>query len=179
MIKVIAGRLKNSNLITLDNEDTRPTRSRVKEAIFSHIFEVKQNAIVLDLFSGSGSLAIEAYSRGASEIYLNDINFKAYQIIKTNLNNLKCKNCFVSNLDYQSCLESLKKLKFDYIFLDPPYHLNCVNNILNFIYLNKMLNKDGIVIVETDLKYQINSDFILYKEKEYGITKISYLRGEE
>lgn len=176
MIKICGGKYRNSNLFTLENKNTRPTKTRIKEAIFNHFYEIKTNSVVLDLFAGSGSLGLEAYSRGANEIYFNDLNYDAFKIIKKNIDKLQCKNCYLDNLDYYTYLEKINNLKFDYIFLDPPYSLKVINEILHFIYENKMLNINGIIVVESDINYIIKSKFNIYKEKKYGVVKITYLK---
>lgn len=178
-MRVIAGIYKRSNLYTLDGNDTRPTRDMVKEALFSSI-DINENTSFLDLFSGSGSIGIEAISRGSKEVIFNDLNPEAVEIIKKNLNKFN-ENRIVYNLDYLRCLEKcvLNNNIFDYIYIDPPYDFNHYEDIISFISNNSLLKGSGRIIVETkkdkDLKEEIE-DLILYKVKKYGITKLNYYR---
>ena len=133
----------------------------------------------LDLFGGSGSIGIEAYSRGANPVYINDKNKEAYKIILENLKSLSITDIKIFNLDYLNMLSLLKdrNIKFDIIFLDPPYKMEIngefINNILSF----DILEKNGIIIAETD--YDLSPILIeKYNVKilKYGRSKINILR---
>jgi len=181
MLRVIAGKYKRSNLNTLEGDDiTRPTRDMVKEALFSSI-NLYEDDYFLDLFSGSGAIGIEALSRGVNNVYFNDVNKEAYKIIKSNLAKLK-EDRMVYNLDYKDCLNKLKDIKFDYIYIDPPYKFNEYENIFSIVKCNAVLNDKGIMIVEvrkdTDLLEEYEG-IKLYKEKRYGINKLLYYRQGE
>ena len=123
-MRVISGTARGKKLNSLAGLETRPTLDRVKEALFNILqFNIKE-ASVLDLFSGSGALAIEALSRGAKQAVVCDNSNKAIKIIKENLEATRLiEKTEIINKDY---IEALKKLnkeskKFDIIFLDPPY----------------------------------------------------------
>ena len=118
-MKVISGIYKGRNLNGFDIDGTRPTMDRVKESLFGTIQNNIPDSTVLDLFSGSGNLGIEALSEGASYAYFCDHNFKAYKTIKSNLDMIGISNAKVFNLDYLKCLEELFKenIQFDIIFL--------------------------------------------------------------
>ena len=172
-MKVISGILKGRNIIGYNIEGTRPTMDRVKESIFSMIQDRVKESIVLDLFSGSGNYGIEAISNGANLVYFNDKNKECVKIIKRNLENFNVINkSIILNLDYIKCLDYFdkKNIKFDLVFLDPPYKLDCINNILKYLIKNKLLNVNGYVIVELtnnnlEDKYE---NLIKIKEKHYG-----------
>ena len=177
-MRVIAGKYKKTPIKTLEGEDiTRPTRDMVKEALFSSI-EIYSDTSFLDLFSGSGSIGIEALSRGAQKVVFNDLNKDAVKVIRTNLDKVH-ENREVYNLDYQECLAKLKGESFDYIYCDPPYNFKAYEDI--FFYVNRygILNRKGIMIMEvkkdTDLKDEY-LDMHKYKEKRYGISKLLYYR---
>ena len=180
-MRVIAGKYKKTPIKTLEGEDiTRPTRDMVKEALFSSI-QIYSDTKFLDLFSGSGSIGIEALSRGAENVVFNDINKSAVNIIKTNLEKVK-EDRVVMNLDYQKCIENLDGNKFDYIYCDPPYKFQAYEDL--FFYINKynLLDKKGIMIVETRKDVDLKEEYLgirLYKEKKYGISKLLYYRKEE
>ena len=176
-MRIIAGKYKRTKLDTLAGEDiTRPTKDMVKEALFSTI-HIYSDTAFLDLFAGSGSIGIEALSRGSNNVVFNDVNKDACRIIRSNLNKIK-QDCKVYNLDYQDCLNNLKQ-QFDYIYIDPPYDLNRYDNIFDLIIKNDLLSKDGIVIVEARKENELLDRYIdlsLYKEKRYGITKLLYYK---
>ena len=172
-MRVISGKYKGKNLIGFDIDGTRPTMDRVKESLFASIQNKIKNSVVLDLFAGSGSLGIEALSNGASEIYFIDNNIELINIIKKNTKDIN-DNIHIMKSDYKNALEILKNsnIKFDIIFLDPPYKLNLINDCLNKIIEYNLLNKDGIIVCEYETEIIENSSLKLLKEKKYGSKKI-------
>lgn len=180
-MRVIAGKYKRTPIATLEGEDiTRPTRDMVKEALFSSI-QIDEDTVFLDLFSGSGAIGIEALSRGAKDVVFNDINKKAYGIIKTNLDKVK-ENRKLFNLDYGQCIANLEGYKFDYIYCDPPYKFIDYSDLFFMVNKYNLLNKKGIMILEVRKDTDLNEDYLgikLYKEKRYGINKLLYYRKEE
>ena len=172
-MRVISGKYKGKNLIGFNIDGTRPTMDRVKESLFGIIQNYIKDSIVLDLFAGSGSLGIEALSNGANECYFFDNNIELINIIKKNVSNMSEK-IHIMKSDYKNALEILKNsnIKFDIIFLDPPYKFNLINDCLNKIYEYNLLNKDGIIVCEYESE-DINTDnFELIKEKNYGSKNI-------
>lgn len=150
-MRVISGSARGTNLETLDGNNTRPTLDRVKEALFNIIQNYVRDSIVLDLFSGSGALGIEALSRGAKHAIMCDKSNDAIKIINKNLikTHLEEKSTVIKN-DYKNALNSLTNKKFDIIFIDPPYAADiAVDSIKNIIELD-LLSDDGIIILETD-----------------------------
>lgn len=170
-MRVISGLYKGRNLKGFDIDGTRPTMDRVKESIFSSIQNYLDEAICLDLFSGSGNLGIEALSNGADTCYFVDINKKAINTIKENIDSLNITNHVVMNSDYKDALEHFKNnnIKFDLVFLDPPYKLNVIDNIINYILDNNLLNEKGLIICEFDSDIKKEYDELkVIKEKKYG-----------
>ena len=171
-MKVISGLLKGRTIEGFCIEGTRPTMDRVKESLFATIQNYIEDAIVLDLFSGSGNLGIEAISNGSGSVYFNDVNKEAVKVINNNLEKFKIKEkSRVLNLDYQKCLKTLKDetAKFDIIFLDPPYDKKVLNDVVLFILENSMLNDNGLIVCEVSEDY-LNTFNTLerIKEKKYG-----------
>ena len=103
-MKIISGKYKGRNLLGFDIDGTRPTMDRVKESLFATIQNYLANSTILDLFSGSGNLGIEALSEGASYAYLVDSNHKAIDTIKKNINTINIDNVDVLNMDYKQAL---------------------------------------------------------------------------
>jgi 16S rRNA (guanine(966)-N(2))-methyltransferase RsmD len=169
-MRIIAGKFKGKRLESPKTEKTRPTLDRVKEALFSIITPYIENAQVLDLFSGTGNLGIEALSRGAAFAYLNDIQNESISTILKNVTLTNTKKCVkITKKDYTKCLKQFieNDTYFDIIFLDPPYESNHALNTLKIISesVDKILSKDGIIIYELD-KSQMKKDSDAYKNYE-------------
>lgn len=151
-MRVISGKARGTKLSSIESLSTRPTLDRVKESLFNIIQNNLRDAVVLDLFAGSGQLGIEALSRGADKAYLCDINRDAVKMIKQNLEKTKLKDkAVVINEDYKKALRILNtNEKFDIIFIDPPYKEDiAVDSIIDIIHESK-LKENGIMIIETD-----------------------------
>ena len=169
-MKIISGKYKGRNLDGHNLDGTRPTMERVKESLFAIIQNHLDGAVVLDLFSGSGNLGIEALSEGASFAYLVDFNKKAAITIKNNLNNIGIKEAEVINLDYKKALNYLKDRKMDLIFLDPPYKTDFIEQSIKLIDEYNMLNEDGLIICENDSldKIVYPENYEVVKDRKYG-----------
>ena len=184
-MRIISGTAKGTKLYTLEGLNTRPTLDRVKEPLFSIIQNRIKDAVVLDLFSGSGALGLESLSRGARKAILCDNFFKAIEIIKKNIEKthfeekaiLVCK-------DYKKCLDNINE-KIDLIFIDPPYERNLAINAVKIILEKDLLKEDGLIILETDdekreieqiknLKININISDI----RTYGRVRLLFLDRE-
>lgn len=180
-MRIISGTARGTKLNTLDGISTRPTLDRVKESLFSIIQSKIQDACVLDLFAGSGALGLECLSRGAKKAFFCDSNIDAIKIINSNLEKtrLSLKSC-VYHKEYKKCLEKLKeeKLKFDLIFLDPPYKTFLVNEALKKIEESDLLQNDGIIIIETDeeeIIKKIKKESNFYDQRKYGRVTLLFL----
>lgn len=165
-MRIIAGNNKAKRLNSPKTKNTRPTLDRVKEALFSIISNYIENANVLDLFSGTGNLGLEAISRGASFAWLNDSNNLAISTIISNTQLTKNQNYVkITKKDYTKCLAQIVQndLKFDVIFLDPPYDSMFGIQTLKIIdeSKDKILKENGIIIYETDKNFvqKLSKDF--------------------
>lgn len=183
-MRVISGTARGKKLSSLEGLETRPTLDRVKEALFNIIqFDIKE-ANVLDLFSGSGAIAIEALSRGARNAVCSDSSSKAIRIINKNLEDTRLKDkAEVINKDYLQTLSELKNKskKFDIVFLDPPYKSDYIEKSIENILKYDLLTKDGIIIAETDDEVKIeeikkNKNIEIYDARKYGIVHIIFIR---
>ena len=147
---VISGKYKHKKLEGINLKNTRPTMDRVKESMMAMIQDYIPNSIVLDLFAGSGSLAIEALSMGANKAYFVDNDILAIKTIKNNLKDIS-EETNILKMDYNKALKYLAdlKIKFDIIFLDPPYEKYDLEKIINDINEMNLLNNEGIIVVET------------------------------
>lgn len=178
-MRVISGKYKGLKLQGFNNKGTRPTMDRVKESLFSIIQNKLKGSIVLDLFAGSGSLGIEALSNGSAICYFVELNKKMFSILKNNLLNLKIEEEYhLLNKDYLVALKHFhkKNIKFDLIFLDPPYDKHLINKTLEKIVEYDLLLEEGLVICEYAKEIINNDKFEIIKDKKYGSKKISILR---
>lgn len=171
-MRVIAGKLRHRIINMTNLETTRETQDKVRGAIFNMLGQYFDGGNCLDLFAGSGAMAIEAYSRGFSQIYLNDINKDAIGVCKSNCQNLGISNAHFSNLDYEEFLNR-NEVKMDLIILDPPYKMNDVNMLLEKVYNH--LNKNGLIVFEMGIETLFPEKFAnlnLIKNKTYGIKRV-------
>lgn len=172
-MRVISGKYKGKNLIGFDIDGTRPTMDRVKESLFGMIQNKIKNSIVLDLFAGSGSLAIESISNGARSAYLVDNNVELINIINKNIKGMN-EEFHVIRSDYKNALELFKNsgIKFDIIFLDPPYKFNFINDCIDRIVSLELLNNEGIIVCEYENENLDNINLQILKERKYGSKNI-------
>ena len=166
-MRIISGKYKGLKLVGDNIEGTRPTMDRVKESLFGIIQNNIRNSTCLDLFAGSGSLGIEALSNGAHFCYFVDNNIKVIDVLNKNTKNIEKKK-IIKN-DYINALKYFKdnNIKFDIVFLDPPYKLNLINNSLKYLKEYNLLNDNALIICEYE-KEEFNIDFDIIKEKKYG-----------
>ncbi|MCU0104888.1 RsmD family RNA methyltransferase [Acholeplasma vituli] len=168
-LKLIAGKYKGKTLVSY-SEDTRESAQIVKGAVFNMLFEV--NGRVLDLFAGSGAYGFEALSRGASAIYLNDQHPHAIKSLKANNQALEA-NAVITAFEYKDAIRYYERqsIRFDYIFLDPPYAFEIMPIIEAVI---PILNENGKIIIEIEKKNSCPelADLTLLKDRVHGIKRI-------
>ena len=177
-VRIISGKYKGKNIVGYDIDGTRPTQDRIKESLFAMIQDDIVDSVCLDLFAGSGNLGIEALSNGSELCYFVDNNKKCFDAINKNLSGIE--NGKVLNKDYSDALSYFKNnnIKFNIIFLDPPYNLNCLDDVLNKIIEYNLLESDGLIICEYEFdnfKDTYNS-LELIKDKKYGYKYIKIYR---
>ena len=172
-MKVISGTLKGRSILGYNIDGTRPTMDRVKESLFATIQDYIKGSITLDLFAGSGNLGIESISNGSKHCYFIDNNKEAINTIKKNIDvlNIKEKSTIILS-DWKKALNDFSNqgIKFDLIFVDPPYDYDVYEKILEKVSTLNLLNEHGLIILEHSnlkLKSQYNN-LTLYKEKKYG-----------
>lgn len=177
-MRIIAGKYKGKILNTFNANNIRPTSDMVKEAIYNKIQFILQNAVVLDLFGGTGNFGFEAVSRGAQQVVICDNNDKSIEIIKKN-NALLNSEATILQCDYNKCLKALsnKNYVFDIIFLDPPYNTLYGENAMQLILKLKLLSSSGILIFEHEKGKEFNfAGFELTDKKTYGIKQVSFFK---
>lgn len=164
-MRVITGSAKGRRLKTLPGLEVRPTIEGVKEAIFSIVqFEV-EDAVVLDMFAGSGQLGIEALSRGAKKVCFVDNSAESIKIIRDNLKHTQLEaNAVVSNMANNAFLRSTKE-RFDIAILDPPYNHKLIQKTMP--QLVEKMSECGIIICEHERETDLPERF-----GEFAISKI-------
>ena len=182
-MRVIAGKFKGRKL-EIPKTTLRPTLDRTKETLFNILQTYVTNARVLDLFSGSGSLGIEALSRGADYCVFVDINKDAAKAIKANCEKCGCLDlCNIINLPYDVAISGLKQ-KFDIVFCDPPYADGFYYDVLKRLHKSEVLAQDAIVVMEHDSENVLPDsvgNLSMYRQKVMGKCSFSFyqLVGDE
>ncbi len=188
-MRIISGSARGTRLRSLEGEKTRPTLERVKEAIFSMIqFEVS-GAAVLDLFSGSGQMALEALSRGAESADMVDFSEAALGIIRENTAKTHMQDR--ANLIRSDALSYLRRIagkkRYDIVLLDPPYASGLIPSALDLLYNGKLLKEGAIVVCEGDAdgaesallpKGEAAKHFTVRKNARYAKTRVILLDFE-
>ena len=179
-MRVVGGKYRSRVLAEFPGMDVRPTSDRAKEALFNILAFQMPNARVLDLFAGSGSLGIEALSRGAKTVVFNDAAKDSVAIIKKNLQALQIPlggEVTVSFSDFAVCLASQREA-FDVIFIDPPYRLDIGKKSLEIIAERGLLTKNGVAVYERDCPFDGEIQGLeKYDERKYGKAYLTFFRA--
>lgn len=179
-MRIIAGKHRGRKLAEINVDGIRPTADRVKESLFNMLSLRVADAVVLDLFCGSGNLGLECVSRGAKRVHFNDCSKSSLAVLNKNIAAMgEADKCKITNLDYLACLESLN-CKFGLIFLDPPYALEYGLPALNKISARGLLDIGGIAVYERDRPFSGQVEGLTsYDERKYGKTYLSFFKCEE
>ena len=185
MIKIIGGKFKKTNL-EVPEDYVRPTSALKREAIFSILesyahknsINLYKNMAILDLYAGSGSVGLEAISRGISKGIFVEIKKEVIDILKKNCLKICKDNQFeIINQDVENIFKKKFNFPISIIFIDPPYKKVDIDNILNKLISSKIKNKNTFIVIETNKKnaLKINENLKIIQEKSYGKTKILFL----
>ena len=149
MMRIITGKARGVRLTTLAGDNTRPTSERAKEAVFSMLQFDLNHTNVLDLFAGSGQMGLEALSRGADTAVLCDRSREAVEVIRANATKTKLlPQCEIACADFYTQLKNMRKKKrFDIVFLDPPYALGVLPQVLQTLCLAPVSVQDGFLSI--------------------------------
>ena len=177
MIRVNAGKYKGRKIEEPNPLTTRPSKDIVKVGLFNIIRNEVLNCTFLDLFAGSGQIGIEALSRNAKKVYFIEKDRNAFKILKNNLSYVPSSDYEVINTDFKLFLDnSLNILKFDIIFVDPPYKMEINDEFISNLISN-YLNDSGILIFEREEKFNDElNDKYSFKEYKYGRSKLYIYR---
>lgn len=176
-MRIIAGKYRGKKLKEFELSSTKPTLDRVKEAIFSCIQFDIINSTVLDLFSGTGALGIEAVSRGAKNVLFVDKNKEAIKLIKSNLIGIDGEFKVIQS-DYEDFLKTNIDKKFDLVLLDPPFNSDFGENAIEFLIANDMIEKNGVIVFERseEKKFDKTYDSYSIQNKKYGSVGVTIIR---
>lgn len=187
MMRIITGRARGVRLATLEGDITRPTAERVKEAVFSMLQFSLKGANVLDLFGGSGQLALEAVSRGAAHATVVDAARDAVRVIAKNVDRTHSENeVTVLCVDALQFLQEYRGAPFELVFLDPPYASGLVPQCLSLLLEKNLLGPGAWVVCETGRAADVfgreeilEKQFLIKKQNRYGAAIISMLTPEK
>lgn len=154
-MRVISGSARGRPLKAVPGTGTRPTTDKVKEALFSMIGPYFEGGTALDLFAGTGGLGIEALSRGMERAIFVDMDVKSIDVVRHNLQAAGLAGqAEVYRNDAMRALKALAKREtaFDLVFLDPPYRLKIIRDLLTALQELRLLRDEALVVVEHDAK---------------------------
>ena len=178
-IKIISGSLGGRTIKTTQNRNLKPRPARVREQIFSWLRPIKKDSVCLDLFAGSGSLGIEAFSNGAKKVVFIEQNQELYNILYRNCQNLKILS--EVKLHKQSAENYIRRTKeaiFDLIFLDPPFKDRKIKSLIDQIKKLKVADENSLLVIHRNKKSEDNISHYLnvIDEKKYGLSKIFFCK---
>jgi len=157
--RISSGLFKGSKFKFPSSEGLRPTKSIVKETLFNWLQFSTPGSKVLDLFSGSGSLAFEAISREAMSVTIVEKDKTVFDSLKKNSNNLKTATSIqIINDDALNYIEQIKNTQFDIVFLDPPFFKNYLGPCLSRMEANQVIGKKSKIYIESE--FEITEDFL-------------------
>ncbi len=177
-MRIISGKNKGKKLKEFKGDSIRPTSDRAKESLFNILGSKVIECDFLDLCAGTGSIGLEAYSRGAKTVTFVDISKESLSLVKENALSIGCNETFILS-SATSFLSSTNK-KFDIIFFDPPYQFSEISVILSAIMERKLLKENGIFIYEhkADKVSKEIGGIKLLDTRKYGIAVFDFY-GEE
>lgn len=181
-MRVIAGELKGMKLYTDKNSPVRPTEDRTRETLFNILQPLVPDARVLDLFGGTGAVAIEFLSRGAKQVHINDISSASIRLILKNLDHTGTSDrAEVSKSDAVRKVKKAQKegLRFDYIYLDPPFQKELVHRTLTAIDFCDILSETGLIITEQerDAKPVVLPNLQCFDQRIQGSKSLHFYKG--
>ena len=179
-IRIIGGKWKGKKIYFDLNDDLRPTPDRAKETLFNWLGQDLSQMYCLDLFSGTGALGLEAFSRGAKKVTFVEKN-KEYlkKIKKVYLEMSEKQHC---DFFCAECLDwvqnNISKTKYDLIFIDPPFNKNLINNLLSSILKRELLSESGKIYFEFEKKLDLKIPKSLSLKKKKSLGRKSYVLVE-
>ncbi len=173
--RIIGGSLRGSKLPFKENRSIRPTEGKTKETLFNWLLNDLEGKTCLDMFAGTGSLGIEALSRGAKEVVFVEKQKKLADSLKTNLKRLQVySSSQVLNANAFSIDFDNLPYKFDILFIDPPFRENLIKRSLDFVKSSNLLTPNALIYLECETELELvelTRDLNLLKESKGGQTQ--------
>lgn len=177
-MRVVAGLARGRRIAAPPGTDTRPTTDRVREAVFNALWSLGavEDAVVVDLFAGSGALGIEALSRGAASVHFVEADRRAASVIEQNLASLDLADrAVVLRRRVEAALDQLPDA-VDLVLADPPYTFDGWADLL--VALAPRLAADAVVVVESDRSPALPPGWEKVRERTYGGTVVLFARPD-
>ena len=173
--RIIGGSLRGSKLPFKENRSIRPTEGKTKETLFNWLLNDLEGKTCLDMFAGTGSLGIEALSRGAKEVVFVEKQKKLADSLKTNLKRLQVySSSQVLNANAFSIDFDNLPYKFDILFIDPPFRENLIQRSLDFVKSSNLLTPKALIYLECEKELdlrELTEHLNLLKESKGGQTQ--------
>jgi 16S rRNA (guanine966-N2)-methyltransferase len=169
-MRIIAGTRKGHTIQAPPGPDTRPTSDRVRENIFNILGPI-DDAVVLDLYAGSGAMGLEALSRGAAQAVFVERDPDAHRAIEKNLDKLRLRGT-VLRQDAVAVLAGESR-KYDLVFVDPPYDMYLDLEPQLARYLPPVLSDNAVVVVETDARVEPSLPLEQRTSRKYGSARVT------
>lgn len=178
-MRIIAGSARSRTILTPEGRDTRPTLDRVRESLFNILQLRVREARVLDLFAGSGALALESLSRGASSAVMVDHSRQAIACIRKNVETLRFSDrARIMHTDWRAAVDTLRRegAEFDLVMLDPPYAMTELTDVTEA--LKPLLSDDALLIIEHDIRTtpHVADGYDATDTRKYGIVGVTFFR---
>ena len=178
-MRIISGKYKG-HLVSFKADHIRPTTDRVKETLFNILISDIDGARVLDLFSGTGSLGIEALSRGAKDLVMVEKNRKSVDIMRANLKKFNVTEPVeIIQKDVISFLKSYGGPPFDIIFADPPFTQEMADEVMQAAATTKIFHDQSLMTIESGRREKIGEDYGIifrYDVREFGDKYLSFFK---
>ena len=178
-MRIIAGRFKGRVLSSFQADHIRPTTDRVKEALFNKWMSDLEDAQVLDLFSGTGSLGLEALSRGAAQVHFVEQNVKSIQILKKNIDLLKLQpnEYAIFKQDVLVYLRKYQGPPYQIILIDPPFTEKMAHEVMQALDASQCFDQNTLIAIESQKKERMEdrySNLDRYHVNDYGDKLLSF-----
>ena len=181
-MRIVAGEFKGRKLTVPRDDSVRPTAEKVREAVFSMLQNEIPDAVVLDLFAGTGSLGLEALSRGARRAYFADRDRQSIQLVKSNVKTCGAEErSVIICADYVSAIDRIHD-RVHIVFLDPPYKAGLMEDCLTRLALSETVPEGGLIVAEHGREQILPDDLSCLhriRDRKYGKVRVSIYEKQE
>jgi 16S rRNA (guanine966-N2)-methyltransferase len=176
-LRIIGGKYKGRRIVPPGNFKARPTTDFAREGLFNILnnrvdFE---SVVVLDLFSGTGSMSYEFASRGAAAVHLVEKDIKHIAGIRRIIKDLDLNNVKPIHIDVKAYLKTCS-IKYDIVFADPPYELSWLKELPDLVTLSGIIKEDGFFVLEHPKGLNFNGHKLFFEHRNYGGVNFSFFK---